>query len=202
VLLLAWVLLAVAGCGDSASPPSDPDAAVADAAPDGSGALDADNGDVAPDGTTSVDSVGADTTTEDTVAANQAPTVSVDSPAADAVFNVNESITFEVSIGDAEDATLGVSVESSAVSGAIAGEDVPVGTYTLTTDKLPAGKQTLTFTVTDSAGATASASVSIWVNTAPDAPKVAIAPEKPLTTDDLVASVSDLADVDRAADQL
>jgi hypothetical protein len=108
-----------------------------------------------------------------------------------------------VTIGDAEDATLDVTASSSALPGSLASENTAVGTYELQTDKLPAGKQTITFEVKDSGGLTASASVAVWVNTAPGAPTVAIAPDKPLSTDDLVASVvGGPSDVDRDPSEL
>jgi hypothetical protein len=139
----------------------------------------------------------------DSAGDNAAPTITIGAPAADSVFNLGETVTFEVTLADDHDATLAVTASSSAAAAALSKEDAAVGTYTLATDKLPAGKQTITFTATDSGGKTASAAVAIWINTAPSAPAVAIAPAAPTTADDLVASVQGpSSDVDRAAAEL
>ena len=61
----------------------------------------------------------------------------------------------------------------------------------------------MTFTVTDSGGLSASAQRSLLVNSAPDAPVVAISPALPTTLDPLVAEVvGGGKDVDRKPSDL
>ena len=200
-LCLALFLAVAGGCGDSFDIAPADATGLNDALADATGGVDSvDDG--GSDGTEpSVDADAGDAV--DAVPTNTAPTVAISTPAQDSVFLLGSAIKFVVTIGDAEDATLDVSASSSALPGALAAENSAVGTYELQTDKLPAGKQTITFEVKDSGGLTASASVAVWVNTAPGAPTVAIAPDKPLTTDDLTASVvGGPSDVDRDPSEL
>lgn len=71
------------------------------------------------------------------------------------------------------------------------------GTATVIASLGTPGPHTLTATVTDPAGATASASIDVVVDTPPESPEITITPAAPVTGDDLVASiVTDSADAD------
>ena len=161
-----------------------------------------------------IDSVGidsSDTDSSDTdsdvgseVVTNAGPTVVFVAPADGATFNVGESIHFEVSVDDDFDSELDIGWASSVVTDPLkVGKATAGGKAVLDIATLPAGKQTITVGVKDSGDATGTASIEIWVNTAPGAPKIEISPAKPTTNDILVAKIEGVAvDVDRASTEL
>jgi hypothetical protein len=88
---------------------------------------------------------------------NTAPTVSIDSPADGASFLTTDSITFTGTASDTEDGSLSGSIAwSSDLDGSL-------GTGASITTGLTAGTHAITATVTDSAGASSSASITITV---------------------------------------
>ena len=210
---LAFVL-GLASCGDSFVTAEDDasgglsDGIAQDGAIDGSSvdAVTADTSieDVTADtsiGDTSVDDAD-DGGTEDTVA-NLPPTIKVISPANEAVYNLGDTVPFEIELGDDVDTELAVTVTSSAMVEPFVATKVPTGTAKFDVSTLPAGKHQLTLKVVDSGGLWAEVSGSIWINTAPGAAKVEIVPNKPTTLDALEAKIAQkAADVDRASDLL
>ncbi len=152
--------------------------------------------------------VGLDATTDEPdapeVIANAAPTVKVTAPTDGAVFNLDDKIEFTFEAGDDADAELDYGIQTSAAAQPLATGMAKVSQSSkVELSKLPAGKQTLTIGVKDKEGLTATATVSIWVNTAPGAAKVEITPAKPTTLDALEATIAGAAaDVDRAPSEL
>ncbi len=90
-------------------------------------------------------------------------------------------------------------------SGAVLYQGVPNSTGLVSTAlaALPAGAQTLVATGTDSKGASATAERHVYINTAPGAPVVSIAPTAPTALDTLTATVvTPAVDVDRKPSDL
>ncbi len=147
------------------------------------------------------DQVAADVLTD--VAVNTPPTVTLTAPVDGGVVNLGDVLHIAGTIGDAEDKQLTVTATTSALPAKVLTVQAPVGSWQADTADLPAGLQKLTITVQDSGGLTASASVNILVNTAPDVPVVGITPVTPTTADDLTATVlKDAADPDRKPGEL
>ncbi|MDK1080170.1 MAG: S8 family serine peptidase [Anaerolineae bacterium] len=98
---------------------------------------------------------------------NEAPTVSITSPADDSTFDSGATILFEGTASDTEDGDLSASlVWTSDLDGSI-------GTGTSFSTTLSDGIHTITASVDDSVGATGSASVSITVGSPPAGAAVA-----------------------------
>ena len=137
------------------------------------------------------------------IKANTAPTLQIIAPTANSVVNLGAPLHFEATIGDAEDSQLQVTLSSSAVATPLYDGKAPIGTWKGDYANLPAGKQTLTVLVKDSGGLTAQGTVTVLVNSAPDAPVVDITPATPTTADALTAGiVAPATDVDRKPSEI
>ena len=95
---------------------------------------------------------------------NDAPTVSITSPADELTFDSEATILFEGTASDTEDGALTASLDwTSSIDG-------PIGTGGSFSTMLSDGNHTITADVTDSGNKTGSASISITVGTPPDEP--------------------------------
>ncbi|MSP55550.1 MAG: hypothetical protein EXR69_08105 [Myxococcales bacterium] len=109
------------------------------------------------------------------------------------------SIGLSATVSDEDDDTTDLVLSwSDSVLGELgsanAGTD---GTATVIAALGTPGPHTLTATATDPAGATASASIDVIVDTPPESPEITITPGEPVTGDDLVGSVvTDSVDAD------
>ncbi len=142
----------------------------------------------------------------DSAAKDKAPTVQITSPAPGVIVNVGAELHFSASISDDKDVVNTLKVKWTTTASATALFDGLVdgsGISDFKTSSVPSGAQKVTVAVTDSAGNVATADVGIVINTAPGAPDVGIAPDKPTTLDDLTATIlQDATDPDRAASSL
>ncbi len=199
VLLHSWLALftcalGTVACGDALTPgPATPEGGL-DVAVDGQ-TLDS----LAPDGI-------GDGAPVDTAPANTAPTITVVLPTDGTTITLGDAVLVEVKLADAEDKAtdLSVTCHVQGFPNAIYdGKGTAEAKATFSAQGLPPGKQTLTCTVKDSGGLTASATVSVYVNTAPGAPTLEITPAKPTTLDELTAKVTtDSIDADRKPSEL
>jgi hypothetical protein len=139
-------------------------------------------------------------------AANTAPTITIALPKDGTTITLGESVDVEAKVADAEDKAtdLDVVCKADGITNPIfTGKGSADAKVTFQAKGLPPGKQKVTCTVTDSGGLTATASVSVYVNTAPGAPTVEITPNQPKTTDALTAKVvTDAVDADRKPSEL
>ena len=193
-LLLTLPLMLAVACGNNSTAGKTTNANEEVLGGDGSGSL-GDGAGLGDGGATLADGapLGDGTASQDA-----APTVTIKTPADNALVQLGEKVKFEVTLGDDKDKTLAVKVTTATATKAHFEGDLAVGAASFDASDLPAGLQKVTVTVTDSAKQSASATVSLLVNTAPGAPGVAIKPEKPTTLDELVASVvKDADDPDR-----
>ena len=128
----------------------------------------------------------------------QAPTIALLSPDGGEIVDEGVALTLSSEVLDAEDVSLLLSVAyESNVDGTLGTASPGIdGVATLDVSTLTLGAHTLTATVTDTDDFTASASVDVVVNGVLSAPSLAISPESPMTTDDLVVAV-----VSEAVDQ-
>lgn len=147
----------------------------------------------------------ADDTIQITIKYNNPPTVEILSPTTGEVFGEGELIVFEAEALDPEDEPTALTVHlSSNKDGEIA--DLPespssAGDWAGATDQLSADSHLITITVTDSVGKTGTDTVTIRLNNKPSAPVVTIDPEDPVSSEALVALITEPA-VDPEGDAL
>ncbi|QTD52063.1 pre-peptidase C-terminal domain-containing protein [Sulfidibacter corallicola] len=108
--------------------------------------------------------IAGQTFTVNQAAGNQAPSVSLDAPADNGRFNPGEAITFSGSASDPEDGDISADLSWSSSLDGTFGSGAQV-----TVDTLSVGAHTITLSVTDSAGASAQASISLTINAPPQA---------------------------------
>lgn len=152
---------------------------------------------------TAADEIGLECTVSVGVVIDTPPSAILDAPVAGSVANGGDDVAFLGRVSDAEDApdTLIVAWTSDRDGLLAEGTADSAGRSVFTLADLSVGEHTITETVTDSAGLTASASTTLRINGAPDAPTVSIDPVDPRTADDLVA-VIDLPATDPDGDPL
>ncbi len=183
-LVAAISLVATAACGQVQI--EDPTAA---------SDIGADGQDTAADGIATGD--GAQT--------NQAPKVSIKSPAADAVLSPGQLVHFAASVIDDVDSPSKLTVTWKTQDGLVLHDGLgdASGIVEFDSDKLPKGQGKVTCEAKDSQGLVGSASVNVLVNSPPGAATIQLLPAAPTTTDDLIVSiVTPASDPDRAADEL
>ncbi len=185
------LLLLAAACGDVKIVPLTTDVAA----------------DVANVDTPGIDQVGPGADTgADTSAVDQPPTIKITAPADGTIANVGSLVHISANVSDDRDPVnvLTFKLISSAVANSLAAGMVDgTGVIEFDTNSLPAGPQQITLQVTDTTNHTGAKSVGILINTAPGAPVVVILPDKPTTTDDLTAKITqDAPDPDRSAADL
>lgn len=139
------------------------------------------------------------------VGANTAPSIEFITPAEGAFVLLGSPVPVLVHVADdggATQVTVKIALKGDAAI-LYEGKAGVNGIMTSTIMDLPAGARTLVATATDSAGASATVERKVYVNTAPGAPVVSIAPTKPSTLDTLTATVvAEAVDVDRKSSEL
>ncbi|MFN3196796.1 MAG: EGF domain-containing protein [Bradymonadia bacterium] len=135
---------------------------------------------------------------------NTPPTLAIMGPDMSGPLWQQAPLTIEVQVGDAETPT-----EALAVTAALSMDaQVPWaistpgadGRVTLTSDQLPQGSYTVSLTVTDPVGDSASEAVDITVLPSPDRPVVVLAPEQPTGADDIEVVMVEAPTVEGAGD--
>lgn len=144
-----------------------------------------------------------DVQTPDTAAQDKAPVVKIAKPVDGFVANIGEMVHFAATVSDDHDSDKLTFVLTTNNKPLAKGNVPATGLYEFDSAILPAGGQKLKLEVTDTAGNSAAAEVSILINTAPGAPVVAIEPSSPTVADALVAKIVKPAlDIDRVSSQL
>lgn len=126
------------------------------------------------------------------------PTIAITSPSNGSIHTVGDNIMFEGSVSDAEDIPSNLSIEwVSSLDGVFSNQSADSnGALTLPYSFLSAGTHSIVVTTQDSSGLSATTSLSLVVNTPPEAPSVSISPTSPYTTDDLETVVVSGGDLD------
>jgi hypothetical protein len=141
---------------------------------------------------TATDEVGGSCTDLVLYTVGTAPALTIDSPAANAVYGEGDPIAFAATVSDAEDAVTTIAVAfGSDIDGMIG---LPAtdgsGVAQFVRDDLSIGAHVLTVTATDPAGLYTTRQLSFTVNGAPSAPIVAITPDPPAGDDALTAAIT------------
>lgn len=149
------------------------------------------------------DELGLECTASIALTVDTPPTIMLDAPGSGSVANPGEEVAFLGRVADAEDAADSLVVAwTSDLDGLLAeGAADGSGRSVFSLADLSVGTHTVTATVTDSAGLTATATSDVRINGLPDAPVVSIVPVDPRTADALVASI-DLGATDPDGDPL
>lgn len=144
------------------------------------------------------DEVGATCTTSRTYTVGQAPSVAITEPTDGDIVNEGEELRFAATVADGEDDPTDLVLEwSSDVDGTLDAQGADsAGIAAFFTDDLSAGAHRVSLTATDTDGLSTVTSVDLTVNALPNAPVVSLAPDPPVTTDDLTATASGSVDPD------
>ena len=144
------------------------------------------------------DEMGKMCSTAITVLVDDPPSAVIDYPVADAVFSIGELISFQGTTLDGEDLEYILEVEwSSSLDGVLETNTASnQGTSFFSRDDLTPGVHDITFTATDSADLSTSDTVTIYINTQPEAPNVIFSPNPVFANQDLEAQASDSFDID------
>ena len=126
------------------------------------------------------------------------PTIAITSPSNGSVHTVGDNIMFEGTVSDAEDVPSNLVIEwVSSLDGVFSNQSADSsGAITLPYSFLSAGTHSIVVTAQDSSGLSATTSLSLVVNTPPNAPSVSISPTMPYTNNDLEAIVVSGGDLD------
>ena len=126
------------------------------------------------------------------------PTIELTSPAIGSIHTFGDNIMFEGTVSDAEDVPSNLAIEwVSSLDGVFSSQSADSsGSLTLPYSFLSAGTHSIIVTAQDSSGLTATTSLSLVVNTPPNAPSVSISPTTPYTNSDLEAIVVSGGDLD------
>ena len=139
---------------------------------------------------TVTDEVGEDCSDSILVAVGNAPEVQINEPINGFVANIGDRLSFSATVSDVEDRSsqLEVTWESS-LDGVFftqnAGSD---GTAELSYDALSAGTHTILCSTLDTDGLTGQDSITLYVNTPPEAPLIGITPD-PAGSDDTLQTI-------------
>ena len=126
------------------------------------------------------------------------PNIIVASPAQSSTYNLSESIEFLAQVSDPEDPADLLSVKwESSIDGVFSVKSPSTtGSVTFPFAQLSPGQHVITATVEDTVGLQVSETRSVFVNTPPDQPTVALSPDPLRTGDDITANVTGLTDPD------
>ncbi len=129
---------------------------------------------------------------------NSVPTVTITAPTSGDLTHEGDEATFGAVVSDSDqDASLLTIDWDSSIDGSFSSESANSnGVATFTEDGLTAGAHTLTVTVTDDAGATATDTVSFVINGLPSQPNVSLSPLPAYVDDDLVATATGSTDAE------
>ena len=124
--------------------------------------------------------------------ANTAPTCAIDAPSEGATAAPGEAVSFEATVGDAEQSADELLVAwSSDIDGDLRESTaLPDGSVVFTTGDLSVGTHRITLLVEDAAGERCGDGVSVTVDDVAGALAVTLSPDPAITTDDLAATVS------------
>ena len=144
------------------------------------------------------DEVGAACVDEILVQVGEQPVASILAPQSGEVFSLGESVLFNGILNDAEDSMNSLTVvwESSSTGQIATGNPDSQGYHQLSRNDLEAGVHTITMTGTDSTGMIGSDTITIRVNTPPDAPSIALDPATVYGADNLSVSILSSQDAD------
>lgn len=125
---------------------------------------------------------------------NFPPSITVNNPVADGIYDSSDLVDINLLVDDAEDAahdlTLHIETNIDGVTEALnVPEEVPSDGQYKTSVALTPGEQQLTFTVTDTLGAYASSTFLVVVTQSPSAPVVSIAPDPARSGEQLNAQI-------------
>ena len=174
-----------------------------------SASLDGGAADVHPtevaDAAVPLDTAAPDGTPVDAAPINSAPTIAFVAPAEDATVQAGQPVAIELKASDDSAVDqLQVTAHYKSASAALwSGQPAADGKIAFTLPSLTPGQVQIVVLVTDKGGLTAEAVRFFFVNTAPGAPEVGIAPTLPTTLNALTASVDKAAsDPDRKPGEL
>ena len=144
------------------------------------------------------DGFGASCTQSIQVTIGTAPIVNITAPTNNQVFNEGDSIAFEGTIMDGEDAAQDISIDWTVNGDSLFASTADANGLTVfSTDALSYGNHTVLLTATDTTGLVGSAQVDFTINGVPTAPTILLAPSEAFTTSDLIVSiVTDATDPD------
>ena len=147
---------------------------------------------------TGTDEMGKNCTSSLTILVDTHPSAVIDYPATETVFSIGETISFQGTTLDGEDLEYVLAVEWSSSQDGVLETDTasPQGTSFFSRDDLTPGAHDITFTATDSAGLSASDSISLYINTPPEAPNVVLSPDPVFANLELEAQASGSSDID------
>lgn len=126
------------------------------------------------------------------------PTLVVESPSNNDIYEAGESISFRATVTDAEDPAALLTVLWSSDMDAVLSNSSPSsqGVSQFAMDTLSTGIHILTVQVTDSDGLTSDEILSLHVDSPPTAPTISISPNPAYSSDDLNATVGGSTDSD------
>ncbi|MEC7984965.1 MAG: SUMF1/EgtB/PvdO family nonheme iron enzyme [Myxococcota bacterium] len=126
-----------------------------------------------------------------------APSISIVSPASGSTHNLGESISFSAQVYDTEDSSGDILVVwTSDVDGVLHNQYASSAGMSSFFASLSPGAHHIHAQVQDSSGFSNEQSLSLFINTPPEAPSISLSPALPTTTDDLMATGVGAIDVD------
>ena len=144
------------------------------------------------------DEVGGLCTDTVQLAVGTPPTLSLGSPTDADVYSVGDLVSFQAEVSDQEDVPSDISLSwTSDIDGEFSTQGPNSnGAVSFNVSDLSVGLHSISVVATDSTGLTDSTTLTIRINTPPDAPVVEITPNPAQTNDALIAVVSGSTDAD------